>query len=100
MKAIFVQIKCELSKAFDVAAYLIDNVLETAEVYSTSGTYDLLAKFELPEEKSVGDFVIRTLQVVPGVKDTNSIVAFKFQWNPTVSAEFEPRPEKLVRPSK
>src|SRR5690348_796927 len=51
MKAIFCQIKCELTKAFDVAAYLVDNFPETAEVYSTSGTYDLLAKFELSDER-------------------------------------------------
>ncbi|MEP6831447.1 MAG: Lrp/AsnC ligand binding domain-containing protein, partial [Rhizomicrobium sp.] len=57
MKAIFVQIKCELTKAFDVAAHLVDNFPETAEVYSTSGTYDLLAKFELGDERSYGEFV-------------------------------------------
>ena len=34
MKAIFVQIKCELTKSFDVAAYLVDNFPETAEVVS------------------------------------------------------------------
>ncbi len=86
-----------LTKAFDVAAYLVDNVPETAEVYSTSGTYDLLAKFELPDEKSFGEFVTKKLQTVPGLKDTYSIVAFKFLWNPAGRAEFEPRSEDMTR---
>ncbi len=97
MKAIFVQIKCELTKAFDVAAYLVDNFPETAEVYSTSGTYDLLAKFELGDERSYGEFVTKKLQLVPGIRDTYSIVAFKFRWNPEPRPEFEPRAEDMTR---
>ncbi|MBS0281333.1 MAG: Lrp/AsnC ligand binding domain-containing protein [Proteobacteria bacterium] len=96
MKAIFCQIKCELTKAFDVAAYLVDNFPETAEVYSTSGTYDLLAKFELPDERSYGEFVTKKLQTVPGIRDTYSIVAFKFRWNPEPKPEFEPRAEDMT----
>jgi DNA-binding Lrp family transcriptional regulator len=97
MKSLFVQIKCELTKAFDVASYLIDNVPETAEVYSTSGTYDLLAKFELADEKSFGEFVTKKLQLVPGIKDTYSIVAFKFLWSPVARPDFEPRNEDMSR---
>jgi DNA-binding Lrp family transcriptional regulator len=97
MKAVFVQIKCELTKAFDVAGYLVDNIPETAEVYSTSGTFDLLAKFELADEKSIGEFVTKKLQTVPGLKDTYSIVAFKFQWSPQSRPEFEPRAEDMSR---
>ena len=89
MKAIFVQIKCELTKAFDVAAHLVDNFPETAEVYSTSGTYDLLAKFELSDERSYGEFVTKKLQRVPEIRDTYSIVAFKFRWNPELKLQFE-----------
>jgi DNA-binding Lrp family transcriptional regulator len=96
MKSLFVQIKCELTKAFDVAAYLVDNFPETAEVYSTSGTYDLLAKFELDDEKSFGEFVTIRLQRVPGIRDTYSLVAFKFHWSPKVRPDLEPRPEKLA----
>jgi DNA-binding Lrp family transcriptional regulator len=95
MKALFVQIKCELTKSFDVAAYLVDNFPETAEVYSTSGTYDLLAKFELPDERSIGEFVTRKLQRVPGIRDTYSIVAFKFRWSAEPKPDFEPRAQEL-----
>jgi DNA-binding Lrp family transcriptional regulator len=95
VKSLFVQIKCELTKAFDVAAYLVDNIPETAEVYSTSGTYDLLVKFELPDERSFGEFVTQKIQRVPGIRDTYSIVAFKFRWSPQPAPEFEPRPESI-----
>ena len=95
MKAIFVQIKCELTKSFDVAAYLVDNFPETAEVYSTSGTYDLLAKFELSDERSIGEFVTRKLQRVPGIRDTYSIVAFKFRWSAEPKPDYEPRAQEL-----
>jgi DNA-binding Lrp family transcriptional regulator len=96
MKALFVQIKCELTKSFDVAGYLIDNFPETAEVYSTSGTYDLLAKFELGDERSFGEFVTKKLQRVPGIRETYSIVAFKFKWAAETAPEFEPRAEDLA----
>ena len=95
MKAIFVQIKCELTKSFEVAAYLVENFTVTAEVYSTSGTYDLLAKFELPDERSIGEFVTRKLQRVPGIRDTYSIVAFKFHWSAEPKPDYEPRAQEL-----
>jgi len=93
MKPIFVQIKCELTKAMDVAARLVEDIEETREVYSTSGTFDLLAKFELEDEQSFGDFVTSKVQRVPGVRDTYSIVAFRLQWAPR--PDFEPRPQTL-----
>lgn len=96
MKVLFVQIKCELTKSFEVAAHLVDNFPETAEVYSTSGTYDLLAKFELGDERSFGEFVTKKLQRVPGIRDTYSIVAFKFRWAAEPAPEFEPRAEEMA----
>ena len=95
MKPIFVQIKCELTKAMEVAAWLVDNIEETCEVYSTSGTFDLLVKFELADEQSFGDFVTSKVQRVPGVRDTYSIVAFQLQWSPKARPNLEPRPEPL-----
>src|SRR5580698_9780374 len=97
MKSLFVQIKCELTKSFEVAAHLVDNLPETAEVYSTSGTFDLLVKFELEDEASFGDFVTNRLQRVPGIRDTYSIVAFKIRWSPKKRPEYEPRAEDLAK---
>ena len=100
MKAVFVQIKCELTKAFDVAAYIVDNIPEAVEVYSTSGTFDLLVKFELEDSRSMGEFVTQKVQRVPGIRDTYSIIAFKFAWNPQPKPDFEPRPEPLANKPK
>lgn len=77
MKPLYVQIKCELGKAYDVAERLVEGLEETSEVYSITGVYDLLAKFYLPEEQSVGEFVNFKLHKIPGIRETASIMAFR-----------------------
>ena len=74
MKTVFVMIKCELGRTYDVAAHLADNVPEVRSVYSTSGNYDLLAQFQLAPEQEIGRFITKTVQVAPGVKDTYTII--------------------------
>ena len=76
MQTIFVMVKCELGKAYDVAddACGVDQV---SEVYSTSGQYDLLMKCYLPDNADIGHFVTERLQTLPGIKDTFTIIAFK-----------------------
>ncbi|TIW51917.1 MAG: Lrp/AsnC family transcriptional regulator, partial [Mesorhizobium sp.] len=53
MKAFFVQIKCDLGKAYEVAGALADAEI-ASEIYSTAGNYDLLAKFYVEDEQDVG----------------------------------------------
>ena len=77
MKPLYVQFKCELGRAYEVADALIDTLEETSEVYSTSGDFDLLAKFYLPEEQSIGEFVNFKLHKIPGIRDTHTILAFR-----------------------
>jgi DNA-binding Lrp family transcriptional regulator len=77
MKTIFVMVKCELGKAYDVADELVSGIEEVSEVYSTSGQYDLLMKCYLPENADIGHFVTERLQTLPGIKDTFTIIAFK-----------------------
>lgn len=74
MKTLFVQIKCELGRTYDVAAYLADEVSEVRSVYSTSGNYDLLAQFQLAEDQEIGRFVTTNVQTAPGIKDTYTII--------------------------
>ncbi len=50
---------------------------EISEVYSTSGQYDLIAKFYLEAGRDIGHFVTERLQVLDGVSDTFTTVAFK-----------------------
>lgn len=76
MKTIFVMIKCELGQANKVAADIVDNVPSVSEVYSTSGEYDLLSKFNLEREADIGRFVTEVVQTRPGIRDTFTITTF------------------------
>lgn len=76
MHAVFVMIKCELGKAYEVAAYIADNIDETSELYSVSGDYDLLAKFHLGETDDVGHFICDRLHRTPDLRDTFTIDTF------------------------
>ena len=76
MQTIFVMVKCELGKAYDLAddACGVDQV---SEVYSTSGQYDLLMKCYLDEKIDIGHFVTSRIQTLTNVKDTFTIITFK-----------------------
>ena len=76
MRAIFVQIKCEMGQAYRVARAAADGIEEMSELFSTSGQYDLLGKFYLEPDQDVGLFVTEKVQMLPGVKDTYTIIAF------------------------
>jgi DNA-binding Lrp family transcriptional regulator len=77
MQAIFVQIKCDLGKSYQVAEEIADNIEETSEVYSTSGHYDLLVKFYVGDDADIGHFVNEKVQTLPGIKDTFTMITFK-----------------------
>ncbi len=77
MQPIFVMIKCELGKAYQVADAVVQQVEQASEVYSTSGSYDLLVKCYLDSDADVGRFVTEQLQTLPGVKDTFTLITFK-----------------------
>ncbi|KAA0968597.1 Lrp/AsnC family transcriptional regulator [Aureimonas fodinaquatilis] len=77
MRAIFVQFKCQPGKAYQVAENLVETVEELSEVFSTSGQFDLIAKFYLEPERDTGHFVTERLQTLDGVADTFTTVAFK-----------------------
>ena len=76
MQTIFVMVKCELGKAYEVADEAVA-VEQVSEVYSTSGQYDLLMKCYLADSVDIGHFVTERLQTLAGVKDTFTIIAFK-----------------------
>ncbi|MGH6932947.1 MAG: Lrp/AsnC ligand binding domain-containing protein [Dongiaceae bacterium] len=77
MQTIFVMVKCELGRAYQVADEAVQNVEQISEVHSISGQYDLLLKCYLPEGQDVGHFVTESVQRLPGVKDTFTLIAFK-----------------------
>jgi DNA-binding Lrp family transcriptional regulator len=75
MKTLIVQMKCALGEAYNVAAYIVDNVAG-CQIYSISGAYDLLALINLDDEVDPGMFVTQKLQKVPGIAETNTMLAF------------------------
>jgi hypothetical protein len=75
MKTLIVQIKCQLGEAYNVAGYIVDNVAE-AYIYSISGPYDLLAIFNLDDDVDPGVFINTQLHKVPGIAETNTMIAF------------------------
>ncbi|NQW10798.1 MAG: Lrp/AsnC ligand binding domain-containing protein [Alphaproteobacteria bacterium] len=77
MQTIFVQLKCDLGKAYTVADEAMLNIDEVSEVYSTSGQYDLIMKCYLPNGADIGHFVTERVQTLPGVKDTFTLITFK-----------------------
>ncbi len=76
MKAAFVLVKCELGKVSQVANRMIE--LEgVSEIHSITGTYDLLVKLYAPTYDAFGDLVPDILQKVPGVRETDTMLAFQ-----------------------
>ena len=76
MRAIYVMVKCEMGHAYRVAKEAADTIAELSELHSTSGQYDLLAKFYLEPGQDTGLFVTERVQTLPGVRDTYTIIAF------------------------
>lgn len=76
MQCFFVQIKTKLGKAYQVADELAQREV-ASEVYSTSGEYDLLAKFYVEDEEDIGHFVNANLHDIPGVERTFTTLTFK-----------------------
>lgn len=76
MRAVFVQIKCDLGKAYEVAEQAVETIEEISEIYSTSGQYDLLAKFYLEDGVDIGRFVTEQVQTLPGIADTFTLITF------------------------
>jgi DNA-binding Lrp family transcriptional regulator len=76
MQTIFIMVKCELGKSYQVADAAVQDVEQVSEVYSISGQYDLMMKCYLPDDQDIGHFVMG-VQKLPGVKDTFTLITFK-----------------------
>jgi DNA-binding Lrp family transcriptional regulator len=77
VQTIFVMVKCELGKSYEVADAAVQNIEQVSEVHSISGQYDLLVKCYLDDDTDIGRFITGQLQLLPGVKDTFTINTFK-----------------------
>ena len=76
MQTIFVMVKCELGKVYEVAAEAVDTVEQVSEVHSISGSFDLMVKCYLPADMDIGHFVTSQIQTLPNIKDTQTIITF------------------------
>ncbi|HEY4863645.1 MAG TPA: Lrp/AsnC ligand binding domain-containing protein [Xanthobacteraceae bacterium] len=76
MAPFFVQIKCQLGKAYEVANRLADSEI-ASEIYSTAGDYDLLVKFYVDDGVDIGHFINEKVQTIPGIQNTHTIITFK-----------------------
>ncbi|MEM6441239.1 MAG: Lrp/AsnC ligand binding domain-containing protein [Pseudomonadota bacterium] len=76
MQCFFVQIKTVLGRAYEVADALAQREV-ASEIYSTSGEYDLMAKFYVEDDEDIGHFVNRNLHDIKGIERTFTTLTFK-----------------------
>ena len=76
MQALFVQVKCDLGRSYEVAAAIADKEI-ASEIYSTAGHYDLLVKFYIEDDVDIGHFVNEKVHSIAGIKDTFTTVTFR-----------------------
>ncbi len=76
MQCFFVNIKCELGRAYEVAAAIADAEI-ASEVHSTSGDWDLIAKCYVEDSVDIGHFVNEKIHAISGIRDTYTILTFR-----------------------
>ena len=77
MQTIFILIKCDLGKAYQVADACVQTIEQVSEVHSISGEHDLLVKCYLDDGADIGHFVTEQVQRLPGIRDTFTMMAYK-----------------------
>jgi DNA-binding Lrp family transcriptional regulator len=77
MQTIFVMVKCDLGQSYNVATDAVESVEQVSEIYSISGQFDLMAKCYLADDQDIGRFVTEKFQMIPGIKDTFTLITFK-----------------------
>jgi DNA-binding Lrp family transcriptional regulator len=76
MRPIFIFVKCDLGRAYEVAERAVDAIEQISEIYSISGSFDLLMKCYLSDSEDVGRFVNGHIHALPGVRDTETLITF------------------------
>jgi len=76
MKFAFVLLKCELGRLEEVANAVME-IDGVSEVHSITGPFDLLVKLYAPTYDDFGDVIPGMLQKVPGVRETETLLAFR-----------------------
>ncbi len=76
MKCVFVQLRCQPGKTYDVASEVALREI-ASELYSTSGDFDLLAKIYIPEDEDTGLYLNERLLDIPGIVRSLTTITFK-----------------------
>jgi len=76
MKFAFVLLKCDLGRLEEVANAVME-IDGVSEVHSITGPFDLLVKLYAPTYDDFGDVIPGRLQKVPGIRETETLLAFR-----------------------
>ena len=76
MKPVFVQLRCNPGKTYEVAEELYQREI-VSELYSTSGDFDLLMKVYIDQDEDVGKFVNDRILDIPGIARSLTTLTFK-----------------------
>jgi DNA-binding Lrp family transcriptional regulator len=76
MKFAFVLLRVEPGRLEQVANAVME-IDGVSEVHSITGPFDLLVKLYAPTYDDFGDLIPDRLQKVPGIRDTETMLAFR-----------------------
>ena len=76
MRFAFVLLRVEPGRLEQVANAVME-IDGVSEVHSVTGPFDLLVKLYAPSYDDFGDLIPDRLQKVPGIRDTETLLAFR-----------------------
>ncbi len=76
MQCVFVQIRCRPGTTYDVAEEIAARELHS-ELYSTSGDFDLMAKYYIEKGDDIGVFVNENVSNIVNIERTMTTLTFK-----------------------
>lgn len=76
MKCVFMQIRCQPGKTYEVADAIYEREV-VSELYSTSGEFDLLLKIYIDESEDIGKFVNEKVLNIEGIVHSLTTLTFK-----------------------
>jgi DNA-binding Lrp family transcriptional regulator len=76
MKAAFVLVRCEQGRLGEVASAIVE-LDGVSEVHSITGAFDLLVKLYAPDYEAFGELIPTRLQRIPGILQTDTMLAFQ-----------------------
>lgn len=76
MQCVFVQLRCKPGTTYAVADAIALREMHS-ELYSTSGAFDLLVKYYVPEGDDIGFFIDRNLLDIEGIERSLTTLTFR-----------------------